>query len=265
MPYTSINGFNVYYEESGSGFPLLLLMGLGSHMSDHTADAEFLSRKYRVIIPNYRSREKTDKVRGPYSLKQLALDQAALLDGLGIKNVHILGFSMGGHVAQELALCRPGLISGLVLCFTACRTTSHGMERLKIWKELLVSGNFDLYVRNLFTWIFGRELFDDRQKYLEWVKYSVDSIAAEDKEGLYNLLDATLEFNALDRIHDIKAKTLIINGTRDLIFSPKDIDEMASRIKGSQVVILNSAHAPMGESTEKMHEVIDEFLEGMEK
>ena len=115
MPTIKTNGINFYYEERGSGEPLLLIMGItapGAVWNVHVADWK---HHFRCIIGDNRGVGLTDKPAGPYSTEQMADDYAGLLDSLGLENVNVIGCSMGSTIAQQLAIRHPKKVKSLVL------------------------------------------------------------------------------------------------------------------------------------------------------
>jgi pimeloyl-ACP methyl ester carboxylesterase len=115
MPFVETNGINLYYEERGAGEPLLLIMGItapGSVWEKHTDDWQ---RHFRCILGDNRGVGRTDKPAGPYSTAQMADDYAGLIEKLGLKNVRVVGVSMGSTIAQQLALRHSDKVQSLVL------------------------------------------------------------------------------------------------------------------------------------------------------
>src|SRR5512134_1409879 len=96
MPYTDAPGFRMYYEEHGSGFPLLLVNGLGSDHLEWIHQIPAFEARFRVVVFDNRGTGRTDVPPGPYTTAQMGDDAAALLRGLGILRAHVLGVSLGG-------------------------------------------------------------------------------------------------------------------------------------------------------------------------
>ena len=118
MPKLKANGIDIYYEIHGQGRPLLLIAGLGYGLWMWHKMVPHLAQQCQVIAFDNRGAGQTDKPAGPYNVAMLAADSAGLLDALGIGPVAIMGHSMGGFVAQELALTRPDLMDRLILSAT---------------------------------------------------------------------------------------------------------------------------------------------------
>lgn len=118
MPTLQSNGISIYYEIDGEGEPLVLISGLGYGLWQWHKMIPGLARFYRVVAFDNRGSGQTDKPAGPYTVQMLAADTAGLIESLGIAPAIVMGHSMGGFVAQELALSRPELVSKLVLAST---------------------------------------------------------------------------------------------------------------------------------------------------
>ncbi|HNS40900.1 MAG TPA: alpha/beta hydrolase, partial [Promineifilum sp.] len=115
MPTVHTNGINMYYEAAGQGEPLLLLHGLGSQSEDWAFQFPAFSQHYRVIAPDIRGHGRSDKPRGPYSVSMMADDVLGMLDALAIESTHIVGLSMGGMIAFQMAVDHPERVRSMVI------------------------------------------------------------------------------------------------------------------------------------------------------
>src|SRR6185503_20953113 len=127
----------IYWEEQGSGDPILLIMGLGASLEAWDRTAPVLASRYRVILFDNRGVGRSDVPPGPYSLEMMADDAAAVLDAAGVQAAHVYGASMGGMIAQEFALRHPTRVRKLILGCTACG----GREAVRADQEVITALN----------------------------------------------------------------------------------------------------------------------------
>ena len=119
MPFAENEGVKIFWEETGQGDPILLVMGLGwtSHLWHRTRD--LLASKCRVITFDNRGVGRSEVPAGPYAIATMAADAASVLDAAGVQSAHLYGISMGGMIAQEFTLQYPARVKSLILGCTA--------------------------------------------------------------------------------------------------------------------------------------------------
>jgi len=128
MPIAKVNGIDLNFKVEGQGKPLLLITGIGLDLGSLDAQSARFGKHFKVIRLDNRGIGKSTKPPGPYSTKMMAEDVVALMDYLQIDKASILGFSMGGMIAQELAINYPGRLDRLVLCATySCIDNESGL------------------------------------------------------------------------------------------------------------------------------------------
>lgn len=120
MPLANSHGTKIFWNEAGSGDPLVMIMGLGhSHELWHRT-WPVMARKHRTIVFDNRGTGQSDVPPGPYPIAQMAADTAAVMDAAGLERAHVLGVSMGGMIAQEFAIAYPHRVRSLILGCTTC-------------------------------------------------------------------------------------------------------------------------------------------------
>jgi pimeloyl-ACP methyl ester carboxylesterase len=244
MPVIETNGIRMYYEESGSGDPALLIMGITARGAVWQKHAEAWSGDFRCIMPDNRGVGLSDKPAGPYSTAMMADDHAGLLDELGIGKVRIVGCSMGSTIAQQLALRHPELVRSMVLMCTwaRCDRYAHDVFRhIADIKARLRPEEFATYIQLL---IYAKPYWDTEAGFaaLEEAR----AAAAEDPlpqplHGLEAQAAACVGHNTLDELERIECPTLVIGG-RDDIFTPRWMaEEVAARIPRSELHLYDGA------------------------
>jgi aminoacrylate hydrolase len=119
MPKLQINDTEIYYEESGSGYPVCLVMGFGGTTQSWSKQVPAISKTFRTIVFDHRGCGRSAQPEGGYNIQQFSDDAVALLEALGVSRAHFVGYSMGGRVCQDLAARYPELVQSLVLAATA--------------------------------------------------------------------------------------------------------------------------------------------------
>src|SRR5579871_1321881 len=115
MPIAHVNGLDLHYAQAGEGEDVLLLCGWGDDIGAWDAQVGPFSERYRVTVVDNRGAGQSSLPEGEFTVRDLAADAAALCDAIGVGPAHVMGFSMGGAITQELAIARPDLTRSLVI------------------------------------------------------------------------------------------------------------------------------------------------------
>jgi pimeloyl-ACP methyl ester carboxylesterase len=246
MPKIKTNGIDIYYEIHGSGSPLVLISGLGYPAWEWHKMAPLLAEKFQVITFDNRGVGQSDKPAGPYTASMLAADVAGLLDALGVDKAVILGHSMGGFIAQAFALEYPQRISKLILCSTNFGGPHHvpiSADAMAVFSDV-TSDPVTRFKNGLVVSTapgFAEAHPEIIQEWLEWRLANPVDVAGYQSQmaiGL-GLLPEAASFE--HKLPQISVPTLILFGAHDKVVPPANADLMASKIQGSQVVILPGA------------------------
>jgi pimeloyl-ACP methyl ester carboxylesterase len=120
MPKVKVNDIHMYYETKGEGYPLVMIYGFGGNLNAWDPRlVEGLSKHFKLILFDHRGAGRTDESDREYTIRLFADDTAGLMNALGISRANVLGISMGGMIAQELAINYPRNVSKLILCSTS--------------------------------------------------------------------------------------------------------------------------------------------------
>jgi pimeloyl-ACP methyl ester carboxylesterase len=260
MPYVWRDGAQIYYETHGAtGSWLLMAPGLGMELK-HWADTlrDFTTR-HRAITFQPRGALPSEAPAGPYTMRDLAEDGRAVLDAVGVARAHVYGVSMGGHLAQELALNHPERVAGLVLALTCDHTPPSGRERLLLWRELRRLDP-SLYWRAVAYMIFGDEFFENGTQAEAALEDAVRDLSRWEQHGWDGCLAACLDFDVRGRLHELRCPTLVIGGMRDLVFPPWVSEAHAARIPGARHAAVDAAHVVMGLAAQRLNALTLDFL-----
>ena len=139
MSKLKVRDVNLHYEITGQGQPLLLIHGLGSSARDWELQVPVFAQNYRVVAFDVRGHGRSDKPPGPYSIPLFADDAAALIRALDIAPTHVVGISMGGMIALQLAVSAPELVRSLVVVNTGPELVPRTpRERLEVLQRLFL-------------------------------------------------------------------------------------------------------------------------------
>lgn len=266
MPRTKLNGVNIYYEVYGEGEPLVLIMGLGGPASGWIFQVRTFRKHYRVVVFDNRGVGKSSKPREPYTIRTMADDTIALMDHLGIDTAHVIGTSLGGMIAQELAVSYPERVNKLVLVCTTADTADlnekviheMGLKAGASAEDLEALNNKDLQkVMSAVTSLaFNRRFF--RICMVPIFRLSLRFLGVY---GIKGQLRAADSHNTLDRLHQIKAPTLIIAGTEDRIIPFASSELIAGKIPGARLVSFEGgSHAFFVEMSRRFNKAVLDFL-----
>ena len=261
MPKIPTRDIITYYEEAGSGEPLLMIMGLSGDLQAWALQVPTLARKYRVITYDNRGAGRTSAPDKPYSIKQMADDAVALLDSLGIARAHVLGFSMGGYIAQELAAAHPERVEKLILLATAPYIDGYGKVVVGNWVNVRRSNmSREQIVRYTSQFLYSPELLDDEERYERAVQNNLANPYAQQDHAFIRQAQAVLAFDARDRLPGLKNKTLVLVGKDDILVPPRNSEKLVKLIPGAAMKTLSGGHLGCIEYPHEYNDAIAEFL-----
>jgi 3-oxoadipate enol-lactonase len=246
------------YDVRGSGPPLLLVQGLGYGGRGWGPAADLLAEDFLVVSYDNRGFGASDVPGGPYTVAQLAGDAAAVLDAAGLERAHVLGVSLGGMAAQELALSRPERVDRLVLVSTTPGARGHTMPSrtvaLMLEAPLLPPAvALRRFVENALGPAAGTELVE------RIVAYRTAN--PPDPAGWQAQAAAGATFDALARLPEIAAPTLVVHGTEDAVVDPQNGDLLARSIPGARLELLpGCGHLASWEQPERLATLVKAFL-----
>lgn len=246
MPIIFANGINIQYELQGAGTPLVLISGLGYPAWQWKRMLPYLTPHFQVVTFDNRGVGGTDKPAGPYNAGLLAADTAALLEALGISSAVVMGHSMGGFIAQELALSYPAKVNKLVLSSTNFGGPHHvpiTMEAMTVMADV-TSDPVTRFKNGLVVSTapgFAEKHPELIQEWLEWrIANPIDPAGYQAQMAIgLALIPEAASFE--HRLPGIKVPTLILFGAHDKVVPPANADLLAAKIPDNKVIVLPDA------------------------
>jgi 3-oxoadipate enol-lactonase len=252
MPHASRDGVSIHYVEHGAGAePVLLLMGLGGDHLWWERQLPAFSARHRTLLIDNRGVGASDKPAGKYTTAMMAEDARAVLDAAGVDRIHVVGLSMGGMIAQELALAHPGRVASLTLAATYARpdarierTAEASAAELSVPSPLAAlkgGSTIDLSgvdVKQMFKFLMSLVLtpeFIKREK--DWLKanFARTQETGTTLDHFQAHVYAVLKHDTAARLPSLRVPTLVLTGDSDKLVPPHHSDELAALIPGAKL------------------------------
>ncbi|HEV8485776.1 MAG TPA: alpha/beta hydrolase, partial [Blastocatellia bacterium] len=231
------NDLNIYYELEGAGEPLLLIRGLGSTCEGFREQIRGLAPHFQVVAFDNRCVGRTDQPQQPFAIANMADDTAALLEALEIESAHVFGVSLGGMVAQELAIRHPHKVRKLVLGCT------HAGPRTAIrspdWAVKIFNESRDMprpeALRYSIPILFARKTVDEQPLLVEAALRVMEN-NNQPKVSYLLQLGAVMQHDTFDRLHQITQPTLVMTGTEDALIDPGNSRLLSEHIPAARLI-----------------------------
>ncbi len=257
MSLIPANHINLYYEEHGSGQPLIFIHGLGSSTRDWEVQVPEFSQSYRVVTFDLRGHGQSDKPAGPYHIPMMAADLAGLLQALHIASAHLVGISLGGAVAFQFALDYPALVKTLTIVNSAPslggtleQARQEIERRVGIVQQLGMRAMGQALSPNLFP----------KPEHAALRETFIERWAENDPQAYIEATRSMLGWDVTGQLNAIRCPTLVIAADQD--YTPVTVKEayVALMPDARLVVIPDAHHAVPLEQPEKFNAALLDFL-----
>jgi pimeloyl-ACP methyl ester carboxylesterase len=248
MPVRRVNGVDLHYVQQGAGDDVLLLCGLGDDISAWNGQTGPFGERYRVTVVDNRGVGRSSLPDGEFGVADMAADAAALCDAIGVGPAHVMGFSMGGAIAQELAIARPDLTRSLVIVGSWAH--SDRLFRTFIESSAYFAGIADDERKFLMYFLastYSRAVFEDG-RVDAFCDAMLNNPHPQSTEAFQRTARAILDHDTRDRLGTIAVPTLVLYGEEDVICPPRHSREIARLIPGARLMGMpEQAHQPFQE------------------
>ena len=242
MPY-ALSGPRIHYERHGSGAPLLLITGFTISAAVFDPVLPLYTERFETIAYDNRGAGRSDAPRTPTSMPQLAADAARLLDAIDVDSAHVLGLSMGGMVAQELAIRFPHKVRGLILGGTSPggpRALRPPMREVTALARSAATGITGRTRPWLAEWLFSEEFRAEQPEEVERLLTHFDRHRAP-SHGMLTQLWASIYHDTYARLPRIQAPTLVLTGEHDRMTPVGNARVLAERIPDEELAVIDAA------------------------
>ena len=259
MPLARVGDIELDYERSGSGPPLLMIMGMSGtalHWTEPFLDA--LRPEFEVVVYDHRGVGASTRLDGPLTIAQLAEDAAGLIAALELDSPHVLGISMGGMIAQELALAHPEQVHTLTLGCTYCGGEGSVLAAPQDLQELtqaMLSGDRQRALRAGFEINVSPAAVGANGNWERFVAIAEQRPVAV--EVVMTQMQACMAHDTNARLEQLATPTLVIHGTADRLLPVANGRLIASRIPGARLELLEGiGHMFWWEQPERSAELV---------
>lgn len=267
MPTASIRDVTLYYEEHGSGGEALLWLhgSSGSHLGWAQVYPAFTSQ-YRCILYDHRDAGQSSASPRPYSIRDLADDAARLLDHLDVARAHVVGFSMGGAVAQELAINYPDRVLSLALIASYDAGDPRGADNLHSWALMRKTFTPEQFARATAPWVLTYREYLIPGFVDGWIRRALENPLRMSEAAYERQQEAVFGHDATDRLDRIMAPCLVVNGDDDILTPLRFAHTLTQRIPQARLeVIPEVGHGLLGVKPAAVADTLRRFFASLEQ
>jgi 3-oxoadipate enol-lactonase len=261
MPQLRANGQELYYEVHGEGEPLVCVAGLAMDTVGWLPQLPAFSARHRTVIFDNRDVGQSSMATEPYEIRDMAQDALALADGLELDSFHLLGVSMGGAIAQEMALAAPDRVRTLTLPVTFASGGAYARKRSETWGARVQQMTREQRVDELMLLVMSREWFEDAGS-VEWLRgMMLAHPHPQPADAFARQVEASGRHDARDRLGSLEMPVHVIGAEHDILVPVWLSEEVAELISGSKLTVLDGApHGMTLERAEEFNAAVLDFI-----
>lgn len=262
MSKIKVNGISYYYELHGKGRPLVFIAGYGAnHTAWRFVYPAFID-SYQVLIFDNPASGRTRDEGGNLTTESMADGIAGLIEALGLENPHIVGHSMGGAIAQELAIKYPAKVDRLVIVNSCSRWNGRTRMAMRGLLDAIRCGaSLDCQLEINLPWLFGAKALADKDRTAALRDMILDNPTPPSLKELERQYQALLEFDSSGSLDKIKALTLVVISDDDILALPAESERLAESILNARIVRLPGGHVSEFEYPDLLAGLIRDFLD----
>lgn len=262
MPHVRVGDVEIYYEladytepwKAGPP-PVVLIHGLGGDHGVWLYQIPAFGARFPTIVLDLRGHGASTKPPQDFTVADMARDVVRLLRSLGVERAHILGLSLGGMVAQQIALDAPLVVASLVLADTLCGVPPEFADVTREALQFIIRNSMATVAQTRITNAFSDAVDPVMRGFL------IDRIAGNDKPAYVRAAHAAFAFSVCNRLSEVSAPTLVLVGEEDRVTPPLLSEDIAARIPGARLARIAAAgHISNLERPQEFNRVVLDFL-----
>jgi 3-oxoadipate enol-lactonase len=261
MPTTEANGQTLYYEVHGEGTPLLCVMGLSGDTTAWAFQVEAFAERHRMVLFDNRDVGRSTMATGPYAIEDMTADTLALADALELETFHLAGMSMGGAIAQRLALTAPERVRSLTLAVTFAGSGAWGATQARTWAARVERSTREERVDELLLLTMSEQFFENQAAVNYARSMLLDSPHQQPVEAFVRQLTATSAHDARGELGALAVPTHVIGAEHDILVPVWKSKELAELIPGAELTVIPAApHCANLERAPEFNRAVLDFI-----
>ena len=261
MAHADVNGQRIYYEVHGEGEPLLCVHGLSLDTLSWLMQVPAWSQHYQTVIFDNRDVGQSSYAEADYEVTDMAADALGLADHLGLESFHLLGVSMGGAIAQQIALSAPERVRTLTLCVTFGGSGAWGRLYGQMLGKAVAGFTPEDAVDNFMLLCFTEQFFENAAQVEFMRTASLSNPNPQRPDGFARQAAASGRHDVRDRLGSLDIPTHVIGGSHDILVPVWKSEELAELIPGAKLTVFDgSGHGVQWERAEEFNRAVLDFL-----
>jgi 3-oxoadipate enol-lactonase len=261
MPIAEVNGQRIYWEEAGEAEPLMLVMGLTADHTSWILQVRELSEQFRVITFDNRDVGQSSQAEGEYEITDMAADALGLADELGLASFHLLGASLGGAIAQEMALAAPDRIRTLTLAMTWAGAGNWGRKHHRLWTAQVRRTPWEEHIDNLMLLVFSEEFFEDQERVTSMRQTMLGNPFPQSTDAFGRQAGAAGRHEARERLPHLTMPVHAIGAEHDRLVPVWKSAEIAELIPGAKLTVIErGSHCVNLEKPAEFNAAVRDFI-----
>jgi pimeloyl-ACP methyl ester carboxylesterase len=263
MPFAQVGDLRVAYDDAGTGSPVLMINGIGAPRGAWFLQAPEIAQLFRTITFDNRDVGETGPSPTPdqYDMRRFADDAAGLLDALGIERAHVVGASMGGCIAQEMAISHPERVVSVTIVCSWATVEPWLRELWEQWEAIFAEQGPLAWSRTTWLWVFTHRWYREPANLAGLLASAAKDPLSQTLEMYLRQSHAAKTFEALQRLPGISSPAHVVAGEEDIFTPPRYSQAIAAAIPRAKLSIMpNTGHGMFWEATASFNRLVIDFL-----
>jgi 3-oxoadipate enol-lactonase len=261
MPTTEANGQTLYYEVHGEAEPLVCVMGLAANTLAWALQVQPFAERHKTVIFDNRDVGRSSMASERYEIRDMAQDTLALADALELDSFHLLGYSMGGAISQEVAFAAPERVRTLTLALTYAATGNWGRSFSKVWGGRRQSASREEHIDELMLLTLSEAFFENAEAVEFTRTMMLNDPNPQPPEAFARQLEASRRHDARDRLGSLEMPVHVIGGEYDILVPIWKQRELVDLIPGAKFSVIDRGpHAANLERAPEFNQHVLDFI-----